>query len=343
VVGLFIYWRGSGNWFTLWVALIVVLQGTNSISVVVPVLTTVWPCGLLVSAAAGLLGMISNVHILFLAPDGRPVPRWSMRLAAGFTGALLALGAFTGWVMGQSGTLAGFSFAATTFFPLWLGMLALGLSGQIYRYRHVSSPVQRQQTKWMVVGLAAVALGFAVNAALLYLASLQAGQARVLTLLARAPLAYGCMLLLPVCLAFSILRYRLWDIDLLIRRTLVYASLTAALVLVYLASVVLLQRLASTLAGANQPQLVTVLSTLAIAALFVPLRQRLQNGIDRRFFRRKYDAARTLARFAASARDETDLDRLSAQLVGVVEQTMQPETASLWLRPTAGDDGTQRR
>jgi hypothetical protein len=93
----------------------------------------------------------------------------------------------------------------------------------------------------------------------------------------------------------------------------------------------------------RQPELVIVLSTLAIAALFGPLRQRLQTGIDRRFFRRKYDAARTLARFAASARDETDLDRLSAQLVGVVDQTMQPETASLWLRPTGRDDTIPRR
>lgn len=195
---------------------------------------------------------------------------------------------------------------------------------------------QWQAGFWQAVvktaGLMAVTVGIVINSALFFTASQASGLARVLHNLARTSLVMLCLLALPVSLASSILRYRLWDIDLILRRTLVYASLTAALVMVYLSCVVMLQVVVGGLAGGEQPALVTVLSTLAIAALFVPLRRRLQEGIDRRFFRRKYDAARTLRSFASAARDETDLDRLSAQLVAVVQETMQPAGVELWLR-----------
>jgi hypothetical protein len=171
-----------------------------------------------------------------------------------------------------------------------------------------------------------------VNALFLLLMSQQAGLPRVLAGLVRAPLVNGLMLLLPVCVGVSILRYRLWDIDVIIRRTLIYSGLTAALVGVYLGSVVVLQALFQTLTGERQPQFVTVLSTLAIAALFGPLRRRVQDQVDRRFFRRKYDAAKIIAAFGASLRDETDLDRLAERLVSVVDETMQPQAAGLWLR-----------
>jgi K+-sensing histidine kinase KdpD len=138
---------------------------------------------------------------------------------------------------------------------------------------------------------------------------------------------------LPVATGIAILRYNLYDIDLLINRTLVYGALTVALALVYGISVVVFQGMFRTLTGQGQSQLVTVGSTLAIAALFSPLRRRIQAVIDRRFYRRKYDAAKTLAAFSVKLRDETDLDALAADLVAVVDETMQPAYVSLWLRP----------
>jgi hypothetical protein len=140
-------------------------------------------------------------------------------------------------------------------------------------------------------------------------------------------------LVIGVSLAIAVLRYRLFDIDLIIRKTLVYGALTLLLALIYFGSVVLLQILFSAVTG-QRSAIAIVISTLAIAALFIPLRSRTQTFIDRRFYRRKYDAALTLRRFGETARDEVDLDRLAVELMRVVEGTMQPESAGLWLRQT---------
>jgi len=138
---------------------------------------------------------------------------------------------------------------------------------------------------------------------------------------------------IPVSIGIAILRYRLYDIDLLINRTLVYGGLTVALALVYVGSVTAGQALLELLTGQGRlPQLAVVVSTLVVAALFSPLRRRIQNVIDRRFYRRKYDAAKTLEVFSVKLRHETDLGALSDDLVGVVRETMQPEHVSLWLR-----------
>ena len=139
---------------------------------------------------------------------------------------------------------------------------------------------------------------------------------------------------LPIAVGIAILRYRLYEIDIIINRTLVYGLLTASLAAVYLAGVATTQAIFRALTGQEQqPQLAIVVSTLVIAALFNPLRRRIQTFIDRRFYRRKYDAAKTLGAFSAKLREETDLDALSDNLVGVVRETMQPEHVSLWLRP----------
>jgi hypothetical protein len=137
--------------------------------------------------------------------------------------------------------------------------------------------------------------------------------------------------LLPLALGISILRYRLWDIDVLIRKTMLYALLSGLLGLVYLGSVVLLESAFGSVRG-NQSATAIVISTLLIAILFTPLRKRVQAWIDRRFFRRRYDAQQVLADFAHTAREEVSLEVLAGELVQVVEETMQPEIVSLWLR-----------
>jgi hypothetical protein len=183
---------------------------------------------------------------------------------------------------------------------------------------------ERQQIKW-----------FAAAAALSLVWIIVFGQAS-LRGLPGVIVALSALLVIPsipIATGIAILRYRLYDIDLIINRTLVYGSLSAALALVYFGGVATTQAIFRALTGQEQqPQLSVVVSTLAIAALFMPLRRRIQSFIDRRFYRRKYDARKTLEAFSAKLRDETDLDALSADLVAVVRETMQPAHVSLWLR-----------
>jgi hypothetical protein len=146
---------------------------------------------------------------------------------------------------------------------------------------------------------------------------------------------------MPVAMGIAILRYRLYDIDLLINRTLVYGTVTAMLVAVYVGGVVFLQYAFRALTG-SESQLAVVASTLAIAALFAPLRRRIQSFIDRGFYRGKYDAARTLEAFSVRLRDETELDALSGDLASVVRETVQPEHVSLWLRTSPGRGAEKR-
>jgi hypothetical protein len=150
---------------------------------------------------------------------------------------------------------------------------------------------------------------------------------------------YGFLLLIPLSIGVAVLRSRLFDIDLIINRTLVYVSLTVLLVMVYVGCVVSMQYAFRTLLTGQESQLAIVASTLAVAAIINPLRRRIQTFVDRRFYRRKYDARKTLEAFSAKLRDETDLEALNDGLVGVVRDTMQPVHASLWLRPETGAKG----
>ena len=270
-----------------------------------------------------------------LFPDGRPPShrwRWAGRLAL-LGGVLLVLGLslapgmldarnYPGarnpvGVEGAGPLLEGTTTVGT---GLALAAILLAVVSMILRFRR-SIGVERQQLKWIVYSGAVAAGGFALT---LFLTGPFAN--------AVFALAFLAFIGVPVAAGVAILRYRLYEIDLLINRTLVYGTLTAALVLVYVGSVVLLQSVFRALTG-QESQLAIVASTLAIAALFNPLRRRVQAFVDRRFYRRKYDAAKTLEAFSARLRDRTDLDALSRDLVGVVGETLQPAHVLLWLRP----------
>jgi hypothetical protein len=193
----------------------------------------------------------------------------------------------------------------------------------VMRFRR-SSGAERQQMKWFVYAVVPMLLiptdGFLPG---------------IISSVALSVVLIG----LPTAIGIAVLRYRLYEIDTLINRTLVYGSLTATLVALYFGGIVVLQRVFVALTG-EQSTLAVVASTLLIAALFTPLRRRIQSFIDRRFYRRKYDARKTLQDFSMKLRDETDLEALNAELVGVVRETVQPTRVSLWLRPDIGSAGS---
>ena len=286
-----------------------------------------------------LLVYVPMSFLLLLFPDGRPPsPRWrpvawgvALGTAGGVVGYALKAGPLVDFphianpygvdspVVGMVG-VAGSIVAA--------GSMVASAVSLIVRLRRAES-VERQQIKWLAYG-GAVMVGILGAGGLITLWSVPAS----------IVVMSVSLLGLPVFTGIAIVKYRLYDIDLLINRTLVYGALTAMLVLVYLCGVVFLQHLFRTLAG-GESQLAIVASTLAIAALFEPLRRRVQVFIDRRFYRRKYDARKTLEAFSTKMRDETDLDALNDDLVGVVRDTMQPAYASLWLRPETGAKGEE--
>jgi hypothetical protein len=194
--------------------------------------------------------------------------------------------------------------------------------------------VERQQLKWLAYAAAMFAIGI-----VLILISLAIDTTRWFEWVGEAIFtASGAAI--PISIGIAILRYRLYEIDLLINRTLVYGSLTALLALVYFGGVATVRAIFHALTGhEQQSQLAIVVSTLVIAALFNPLRRRIQGFIDRRFYRRKYDAAKTLEAFSVKLKDETDLDALSEDLVEVVRETIKPAHVSLWLRPDTTSKG----
>ncbi len=215
----------------------------------------------------------------------------------------------------------------------------------ILRYRHSGGEV-REQIKWIALAGSFVGLLLSTVLGLIIVSEVMRGSGSSTPLWLQGLLFV--MLLsfagVPVAIGIAVLKYRLYDIDLLINRTLVYGSLTVSLAVVYFGGVTVTQAIFRALTGQEeQPQLAVVVSTLVIAALFNPLRRRIQSFIDRRFYRRRYDAAKTLEAFSAKLRDETDLDALSDDVVGVVRETMQPAHVSLWLRPDPLPRGSEGR
>ena len=215
----------------------------------------------------------------------------------------------------------------------WVFFLFTMVGVQIYRYRKQSDPILRQQTKWVVFGITAALLGFI---SLLAIAGLAPdANSNTAVFLAVQTVFRLDLLPIPISVAFAVLRHRLWDVDILINRTLVYAGLTLSLVLFYAGGVIVFQILFRAISGQSS-ELAVALTTLLVAALFNPWRRRLQVFIDRRFYRRKYDAARALASLQTRLRDEVDLEQVSADLLSVVHETLQPHSAAVWLRDVGG-------
>jgi hypothetical protein len=213
--------------------------------------------------------------------------------------------------------------AEPVWFALYISLLFAAALSLVVRFRR-SGSLERQQIKWLAFAALAIPVWFVINA------PIEAWAPDLFLFID----AFIFSALIPVAAGIAILKYRLYEIDRIINRTLVYGTLTGTLALVYFGSVAATQAVFQQLTGREElPQLAIVASTLIIAALFSPLRRRIQVFIDRRFYRRKYDARKTLEDFSAKLRDETDLEALNSDLVGVVGETMQPAHVSLWLRP----------
>ena len=322
-VGALIFWRRSDDRMAWLVSVFLVSFGPVSVdSTAAYSLISSQPAWWLPVRSVGMLGTASSVLFFFLFPSGRFVPHWTRWLAVAFIVNDVP-NVFFPELSSRWPSLE------TVSYLVFLGVLVSMVWSQIYRFRRVSSPAQRQQTKWVVFGLT---LGVAGTFPLQLPVdlSLVGGDTPLTLLLLDAGFSLS-LLLIPLSIGVAVLRSHLFDIDLLINRTLVYGLLTALLVLVYFGGIVALQRVFVALTG-EKSTLAVVASTLAIAALFSPLRRGIQSFIDRRFYRRKYDAAKTLEAFNARLRDETDLEALSEDLVGVARESVQPEHVSLWLR-----------
>jgi hypothetical protein len=331
-VGALIFWRRSDDWMALLVSAFLVAFGTATVDTTdADALVSSHLAWWLPVQGVQIMGEVCVVLFFLLFPGGRFVPGWTRWLAVAFIAFQASRDLFPDL---YSGSLA----LEMVSLGVFIGMVVSLTWLQTYRYRKVSSPAQRRQTKWVVFGTTLGVVGTFPFQLPLDL-SLLGGDKPFVLLLLKTGFALSYMLL-PLSIGVAVLRSRLFDIDVLINRTLVYGSLTAALVAVYFGFVVVLQRLFIVLTG-EESTLAVVASILVIAALFNSLRRRVQSFIDRRFYRRKYDARKTLESFSARLRNETDLDALNDDLVGVVADTMQPSHVSLWLRPDPAPRGSQ--
>ncbi len=320
VVAFIIFWRKSEDWVALLLSIMLIgfaIEGVTNVGTLTPLAQFVYL-------------IITGIFVLlpFIFPNGRFVPR-RIRWLALFVMACNISASLLPYI-GISTTDQIYILALMISFALWF--LVAGYSA-VYRYMRVSNPLERQQTKWVVAGILGTFLLFIpfTIIGIWFPPSQPSPERLAFMFLVFVPVYFIAYLFMPIAIAIAILRYRLWDIDLLIRRTVTYTIVAAMLAAVYFGSVILLQQLFAAVTGQRE-EFITVLSTLAIAALFVPLRNRVQNAIDKRFNRKKYDAQQVLQKFAQTVRDETDLDKLNAELLNVVNETMQPKNVSLWLK-----------
>ena len=321
VVSTLIIWRRPDDRIAFIVALMLVTLGPIIVVADPPVASPWWVPNACLTFLTGFL----LVLVFLLFPTGQFVPHW-MR----WTLVVFLVGDISSFFP-DTPLLPNVSVSQ----PGWLvvvGELTTVAAAQLYRYRRVSSPRERQQTKWVVFGLAVpITVNMLLTVLGLFFPMLV--ERSPLLLLASNEAGFTLPLFLPLSFGFAILRSRLWDIDSIINRTLVYGTLTVTLTGVYVGLVIGLQALLRGIISQDN-NVAIVLSTLAIYILFQPLRARIQALIDRRFYRRKYDAAKTIAAFSATLRQEVDLEQLREQLMVVVQETMQPTHVSLWLCKT---------
>ena len=325
-LGGLILWRQGSSWLGLTVSLaliilpVSVISGSADWAAINPIL-------FIPGVSASILGTVVVEIFLYLMPNGRFSPRWAyIPLIFSLLLVIVLTLEVNGIITLAEQTLS-FIYITT------ISGILLSIGFQVYRYLRDSSALERQQTKWILFAVVMYLLSILVWV-LIYGGALTipAGTPRLMAnLFGLLFINFFALLILPVAITIAILRYRLWDIDLIIRKTVVYAVLTGLLLLVYGGMIVLLQSIFDVVSDQQSP-VVIVISTLVIAALFAPLRRRVQALIDRRFFRKKYDAQQVLAQFAQTARDETDMQILQADLLRVVQETMQPDVASLWLK-----------
>ncbi len=326
VVGALIFLRRSDDRMALLVSLFLVTFGPVTVDTTdAEALLSSQPAWWLPVRGVQVVGLVCSMLFFLLFPGGRFVPRWTRWLAVAFIAFQVSRDLFPD-LYSRSPALEWISFM------VFLGIIVSITWSLAYRYRRISSVEQRRQTRWVVFGTTlAVAGSFPFQLPVdLYLLG---GDTPLVLLLFKIGFTLS-FLLIPLSVGVAVVSSHLFDIDVLINRTLVYGSLTAMLIGLYFGGIVVLQRLFVVLTG-EKSTLAVVASTLLIAALFNPFRHRIQSFIDRCFYRRKYDARRTLEAFSATLRNETDLDALSDDLVVVVKETMQPAHVSLWLRPRA--------
>jgi hypothetical protein len=323
-----LFWKKSDDWMVLFVSVMVATFPfqDNPLPFTLMVRQPAWEP---VFDPAIWVALCCFLIFPLIFPTGRFVPRWTRWMALFEIVGAAIITLFRNDILETPG-------AENLVGVYLLISFCTGVYAQLYRYFRVASPAERQQIKWVIVGLAGfVSSTFTVLQPLDYLlasSTVSADPAQVLVLsVIPDTLFRATSLIIPVSITISVLRYRLWDIDIIIRRTFIFGLLTGALSLVYFSSIVLFGQVFQELTGQQSP-LAIVLSTLAIAALFSPLRQRFQDFIDQRFYRRKYDTERTLTSFATVIRDQIDLNELSAALLITVQETMQPEHLSLWIK-----------
>jgi hypothetical protein len=332
-VGALIFLRRSDDRMALLVSLFLVTFGTAVDTTDAEVLVSSQPAWRLPVQGAQIVGSVCSTLFFLLFPGGRFMPRWTRWLAVTFITFMVSRDLFPA-LYSRPPALEAVSYL------VFVGIVASITWSLVYRYRRVSSAEQRRQTRWVVFGTALAIAGSFVQLPV-DLQWIDADTPLVLLLINIGFTA--SFLLIPLSVGVAVLRSHLFDIDVLINRALVYGLLTAMLVGLYFGGIVVLQRGFVALTG-EKYTLAVVVSTLAIAAVFNPLRRRTQSLIDRRFYRSKYDARKTLEAFSATLRNETDLGALSDNLVAVVTETMQPAHVSLWLRPRAdANRGTEER